>query len=171
MLSARIPSPLLVMAALLTGLACTPPGVEASRANALRAYLDDWKGKPFADFLQATRWQPNYDRTAARAGAFRVVGFIVLDSAAAPATSTTMTYHQVTPWTDNRPGASFTGGANQPLGAPPTNANVRTETVRMPESSPGCTLWVWVDGTGQISSWRLEGNDCTRETLDRLKQH
>jgi hypothetical protein len=170
MLLNRCLSPLFLMAALLIGIACTRPGVEASRRVALRTLIEDWKGKSFADFLKATSWNATYDSGYVDKSSFHIVEFEAFGPAPSVGSENSMTCYHMTEWTDGKPGSTTTGGANQPLGLLPMNATIQTETIRIPESRSGCKLIVWVDAKGLISSWRTEGGDCFMETMDRLKQ-
>jgi hypothetical protein len=153
---------------LLVGLAaCTHPGVDASRTADLQADLDGWRGKPFTEFEKTTGWKGT-QRTGPAGATFRVIEFNALG---AVGEANTLTYHQVTPWSnEGQPGPAMTQGPNQPVNLPSGNATVRTETITIPQSRTGCRLFVWVDAKGLISSWRMEGGECFRETLNRLKR-
>lgn len=148
----------------LATVGCLGPQAEAARSNDFRAWMEGWKGKPFAEFEKATNWRIASDRTMTGTGIARVVEYGGFRDAGT--TDTTMTYHHVTSWEGNRPGITTTTGANQPVGELPANARVRTETLRIPRSRSGCRLFLWVDAQGLISSYRMDGSECFRETLE-----
>jgi len=161
----RLLAPLTLLSLLaMASVGCLSPQVDAARNTEFRTWMESWKGKPFAEFEKAVNWRITSDRSQAGTGVTRVVEYGGFRSASSA--DTTMTYHQVTPWNGNQPGVATTTGANQPLGQRPANATIRTETVRIPSSPSGCRLFLWVDAQGLISSYRMDGTDCFRETLD-----
>ncbi len=168
MLHVRDFTALSISMALFMGLACAKPEAGTDRAADLRAQLEGWKGRPLSDFLSATHWKPTRVIPGIRASDYRMVEFNA--TGAGPASGPmTATYHHVTPWAQGQPGVTTTTGMNQPLDVPPATATVRTETVRIPSAPAGCKLILWVNGEGLVHSWRLEGSDCSKDTLDRLR--
>lgn len=160
---------MLLFGLLLSGTACTRPGVTTETRPSLAAELQAWQGRSSQAFLKATGWVPSADYGIGSQGK-RVV---VFDALGTPGTDTTLTYTHTTPWTgpDSKyPGVTTTSGPNQPVAPAPGNSSVRTERITLPQNRPGCRLTLWVDAQGNIERWLLEGSERTHQALDRLKK-
>lgn len=169
MRSARCLSLLCLLGLALSGTACTRLRVESEKRHQLFGEIKSWEGRSVQDFLKSTGWIPSSEYGIGNEG-HRVLVFEVLGT---PASPTTLTYTHTTPWTgpDSKyPGVTTTSGPNQPVAPPPGTGTVRSERITIPQGESGCRLTLWVDAKGIIGSWRLEGSECSAETLDRLKK-
>lgn len=162
----------ILVSALLTAPGCTRIRVESEKRASLVSFLDSWKGKPAREFLQVTGWLPTGEFVQ-KNGSGRTLVFDALGAMSGGGAGGSMTYHQVTTWTNGVP-ASTTTSANQPLGMVPPNSTVSTERVAIPghgtPSRLGCQLTLRVNPDGSIHAWGLEGRECFEETLNRLKR-